>query len=168
MYFKNTLANTNQFIGSTEVVALLASLGIDSQLIDFHRPTTNDGHHPELFSWVLQYFLDSTDRLPLFLQREGNAQLIIGVEHNHTGVRLLVLDPAQTQQQLEALGSSKDSIQPFRLSLKMARAQQYQLVAIKGVFQNAQEREVIFKNFCFIFNHFMLNFSYILFFLFLQ
>lgn len=137
------MADTTRAIGATEVVAMLTFLGIESQLVDFHRPTAEDGHHPELFGYILQYFLDGSDRPPLFLQREGGSLIIVGVEYNHTGVRLFVLDPSHTQRELELLGTSKESVQPFRLSLKLARAQQYQLVAIKGVYPNARERDVI-------------------------
>lgn len=139
------MVGTKEWLGATEVVILLASLGIDSQLIDFHRPTAEDNiHHPELFSWVLQYFLDSPDRLPLLLQRQGHSQVIIGVEQTETGVTLLVLDPIHTKKQLNDLDSSDESLKLIRRNLKDLTFDQYQIVAIKGVFKDAQQKEVFY------------------------
>jgi hypothetical protein len=40
--------------------------------VDFHRPTSADGGHPELFNWVLQYFQRCDDfKPPLYLQHQG-------------------------------------------------------------------------------------------------
>lgn len=66
------LYNTRKWIGATEVVTLLSSLRINCQLIDFHRPTTPDGKHPELFNWVLRYFEQQKQQPPLYLQHQGN------------------------------------------------------------------------------------------------
>lgn len=42
------------------------------QLVDFHKPTSPDGGHPEMFKWVHQYFMKSDDfKLPLYLQHQG-------------------------------------------------------------------------------------------------
>lgn len=53
------------------MVTLLSSLRINCQLIDFHRPTTADGKHPELFDWVLRYFEERRQQPPLYLQHQG-------------------------------------------------------------------------------------------------
>lgn len=65
------LYNTRKWIGATEVVTLLSSLRINCQLIDFHRPTSSDGRHPELFDWVLRYFQEKRQQPPLYLQHQG-------------------------------------------------------------------------------------------------
>lgn len=144
-FFKYKLVNTKEWLGATELVTLLASLGIDSQLIDFHRPTSDDGRlHPEMFSWILQYFVDSRERLPLLLQRQGQSEVIIGIEQDDSGVTLLVLDPAQSQEQIAALGSSEDSLRLVRRKMDQLFADQYQIVQIKGIFRNAKEKQVIF------------------------
>lgn len=42
------------------------------QLVDFHRPTSANGSHPELFNWVRQYFEAHDDfKPPLYLQHQG-------------------------------------------------------------------------------------------------
>lgn len=66
------LYNTRKWIGATEIVTVLSWLRIDCQLVDFHRPTSIDGRHPELFNWVLQYFEDpKVHTPPLYLQHQG-------------------------------------------------------------------------------------------------
>lgn len=66
------LHNTRKWIGATEVVTVLSWLRINCQLIDFHRPTSTDGRHPELFNWVLRYFEEpKVHSPPLYLQHQG-------------------------------------------------------------------------------------------------
>lgn len=44
------------------------------QLVDFHRPTSPNGSHPELFTWVLNYFKSYDEfKPPLYLQHQGIA-----------------------------------------------------------------------------------------------
>lgn len=66
------LHNTRKWIGATEVVTVLSWLRINCQLIDFHRPTSTDGRHPDLFGWVQRYFEDpAVHTPPLYLQHQG-------------------------------------------------------------------------------------------------
>lgn len=66
------LYNTRKWIGATEIVTVLSWLRINCQLIDFHRATSSDGRHPELFNWVLKYFEEGRDHIsPLYLQHQG-------------------------------------------------------------------------------------------------
>lgn len=51
-----SLHNTRKWIGATEIIAFLTHLGIKADLVDFHIPTANDGSHPKLFAWVVDYF----------------------------------------------------------------------------------------------------------------
>lgn len=50
------LKNTRKWIGASEIVAFLLSRRIRAELIDFHTPTGQEGTHPKLFQWVLNYF----------------------------------------------------------------------------------------------------------------
>jgi zinc finger-containing ubiquitin peptidase 1 len=66
------LYNTRKWIGATEVVTILSWLRINCQLVDFHKPTSYDGKHPELFEWVLRYFEEPKMHTPpLYLQHQG-------------------------------------------------------------------------------------------------
>lgn len=66
------LYNTRKWIGATEIVTVLSWLRINCQLIDFHRATSPDGRHHELFNWVLKYFEEGRDHIsPLYLQHQG-------------------------------------------------------------------------------------------------
>lgn len=71
------LHNTRKWIGATEIVTVLSWLRINCQLIDFHRPTSSDGRHPELFNWVLKYFEDQKQQPPLYLQHQGEYLLSV-------------------------------------------------------------------------------------------
>jgi len=54
-------------------MTVLSWLRINCRLVDFHRPTSPDGRHPELFNWVLKYFEEPRDYTPpLYLQHQGN------------------------------------------------------------------------------------------------
>lgn len=65
------LHQTRKWIGATEIVTVLSWLRINCQLVDFHRPTSADGH-PELFNYVLRYFEDPKAHTPpLYLQHQG-------------------------------------------------------------------------------------------------
>lgn len=56
----------------SQVVTVLSWLRINCQFVDFHRPTTPDGRHPDLFNWVLRYFEEARDHIPpLYLQHQG-------------------------------------------------------------------------------------------------
>lgn len=65
------LNNTRKWIGATEVVTVLSWLRINCQLVDFHRPTSSDGRHPDLFNFVLKYFEEQRQQPPLYLQHQG-------------------------------------------------------------------------------------------------
>lgn len=142
--YNNTLINTQESIGATEVVILLSSVGFSAQLTDFHRPTSRDGRHPELFNWVLKYFQESEEKLPLLLQRRGHSLLIIGIEQNGSDLTLLALDPDSTPQQIQALESSNNPLEFLRYNLNALRDEQYQIVAVNGLFKDDVEKQVFF------------------------
>ncbi len=50
------LRDTRKWIGATEITAFLASVRVKTELVDFHRPTANDGSHPQMFNWIAAYF----------------------------------------------------------------------------------------------------------------
>nr|XP_040236301.2 zinc finger-containing ubiquitin peptidase 1-like isoform X1 [Anopheles coluzzii]XP_040236302.2 zinc finger-containing ubiquitin peptidase 1-like isoform X1 [Anopheles coluzzii] len=128
------LYNTRKWIGATEIVTVLSWLRIRCELVDFHRPTSADGRHPELFNWVLRYFEEPRIHTPpLYLQHQGHSRTIIGIEQRTSGLSLLVLDPSHGPRQVAALGSSQDSLRLIRKNSAAMRAPQYQVVAVKGL-----------------------------------
>ncbi|XP_052894613.1 zinc finger-containing ubiquitin peptidase 1-like isoform X2 [Anopheles moucheti] len=128
------LYNTRKWIGATEIVTVLSWLRIRCELVDFHRPTSADGRHPELFNWVLRYFEEPRIHTPpLYLQHQGHSRTIIGIEQRTSGLSLLVLDPSHGPRQVAALGSSQDSLRLIRKNSTAMRAPQYQVVAVKGL-----------------------------------
>ncbi|XP_044740308.1 zinc finger-containing ubiquitin peptidase 1-like isoform X2 [Chrysoperla carnea] len=132
------LHNTRKWIGATEVFTLLSSMRIKCQLIDFYRPTGADGTHPELFSWVLNYFQCGKEFLPpLYLQHQGHSRTIMGVECVRDGgtIQLLILDPSHSPQQMAQLNTNSTASQGIRLLRKgpsAMKARQYQLVVVVG------------------------------------
>ncbi|KAK9504956.1 hypothetical protein O3M35_009122 [Rhynocoris fuscipes] len=68
------------------------------QLVDFHRPTSPNGSHPELFKWVTDYFLAYDNfKPPLYLQHQGN----IVEQLRDDGENLLILDPSHSPSQMK-------------------------------------------------------------------
>ncbi|XP_058124389.1 zinc finger-containing ubiquitin peptidase 1-like [Anopheles coustani] len=134
------LHNTRKWIGATEIVTVLSWLRIRCELVDFHRPTSPDGRHPELFNWVLRYFEEPRIHTPpLYLQHQGHSRTIIGIEQRTSGLSLLVLDPSHGPRQVAALGSSQDSLRLIRKNSAAMRAPQYQVVAVKGLIETEEQ-----------------------------
>ncbi|XP_058796187.1 zinc finger-containing ubiquitin peptidase 1-like isoform X2 [Phymastichus coffea] len=131
------LVNTRKWIGATEVVTLLSSLRIRCQLVDFHRPTSSDGSHPEMFKWVLRYFQRDDDfKPPLYLQHQGHSRTIMGVEQLRDGsIIMLVLDPSHSPAQMAQFNNTSTASSAMRLvriSTAAMKARQYQIVAVLG------------------------------------
>lgn len=134
------LYNTRKWIGATEIVTVLSWLRIRCELVDFHRPTSPDGRHPELFNWVLRYFEEPRIHTPpLYLQHQGHSRTIIGIEQRTSGLSLLVLDPSHGPRQVAALGSSQDTLRLIRKNSAAMRAPQYQVVAVKGLIETEEQ-----------------------------
>lgn len=134
------LYNTRKWIGATEIVTVLSWLRIRCELVDFHRPTSSDGRHPELFNWVLRYFEEPRIHTPpLYLQHQGHSRTIVGIEQRTSGLSLLVLDPSHGPRQVAALGSSQDSLRLIRKNSAAMRAPQYQVVAVKGLIETEEQ-----------------------------
>ncbi|ETN61606.1 zinc finger with UFM1-specific peptidase domain protein [Anopheles darlingi] len=134
------LYNTRKWIGATEIVTVLSWLRIRCKLVDFHRPTSVDGRHPELFNWVLRYFEEPRIHTPpLYLQHQGHSRTIIGIEQRTSGLSLLVLDPSHGPRQVAALGSSQDSLRLIRKNSAAMRAPQYQVVAVTGLIETEEQ-----------------------------
>lgn len=81
----------------------------------------------------------------------GHSRTIIGIEQRASGLTLLVLDPSHGPRQVAALGSSRDSLRLIRRNMAAMRAPQYQIVAVKGLFETEEQYQVISK---FIFRNF--------------
>ncbi|KAF9978314.1 hypothetical protein BGZ73_002905 [Actinomortierella ambigua] len=58
---KHKVVSTRKWIGTTETWSILTSLGVRSQILDFHQPTGPNDTHPALFEAVLQYFQSPAD-----------------------------------------------------------------------------------------------------------
>ncbi|KXS22188.1 DUF1671-domain-containing protein [Gonapodya prolifera JEL478] len=58
----NQLIGTRKWIGSMECAALLGSLGIRVEIIDFHTATGPDRTHPRLFDYVEEYFYERIEQ----------------------------------------------------------------------------------------------------------
>ncbi|EFN82133.1 Zinc finger with UFM1-specific peptidase domain protein [Harpegnathos saltator] len=142
------LVNTRKWIGATEVFTLLSSLRIKCQLVDFHRPTSADGGHPELFNWVLQYFQRCDDfKPPLYLQHQGHSRTIMGVEQLRDGsIIMVVLDPSHSPAQMSHFNSTSSAPGAMRLVRKSTaamKARQYQVVAVTGTMDTEAQYQVI-------------------------
>lgn len=140
------LVNTRKWIGATEVVTLMSFLRIKCQLVDFHRPTGPGGTHPELFEWVLRYFENTIGgdfTPPLYLQHQGHSRTIMGIEiHRDGSLVLLVLDPSHSPQQMAQFGDTSRanaSLRLLRKSEAAMKAKQYQIVAVVGTIDGAQQ-----------------------------
>lgn len=130
-------------------MTILYFASLSCQLVDFHQPTDPDGSHPELFSWVLQYFQRQEEfKPPLYLQHQGHSRTIAGVEQHRDGhLALIVFDPSHTPDQMGQLKATAGSVQGMRLIRKTAaamKARQYQLVAVCGIMETEREYEVSF------------------------
>lgn len=72
----------------------------------------------------------------------GHSRTIIGVEQRASGITLLVLDPSHGPRQVAALGSSRDSLRLIRRNMAAMRAPQYQIVAVRGLFETDDQYQV--------------------------
>ncbi|CAO1388036.1 unnamed protein product [Diamesa serratosioi] len=134
------LYNTRKWIGATEVVTVFSWMRVQCQLVDFHRPSSPDGRHPELFNYVMRYFEQPRSHTPpLYLQHQGHSRTIIGIEHKSSGLTLLILDPSHSPRQVASLGSSQDSLRLIRRGPSAMKAPQYQIVAIRGAIETEEE-----------------------------
>lgn len=131
------LASTRKWIGATEIASFLLSCRIRCRIIDFHRPSSSDGKHPALLSWVLDYYKNAAEfKPPLYFQHQGHSRTIVGVEQlQNSQVQLLVLDPSHTPHQMKELLSgagSKATLKHIRCSLASLKQKQYQIVTVDG------------------------------------
>ncbi|EFX87845.1 hypothetical protein DAPPUDRAFT_311838 [Daphnia pulex] len=145
------LSGTCKWIGATEIATLLASCHIRYRLIDFHRPTSDDGkQHPALFDWVKQYFQEPSEfKPPLYFQHQGHSRTIIGIDEGKQGkLRLLILDPSHKSDQMRQLTNASDSTKSNATAKKIwvpmtsLRARQYQIVCVNGGFVDS-DREFL-------------------------
>ena len=111
---------------------------IDSEILDFHAPTSPNGTHPRLFDWVVAYFRKTRPVTPpLYLQHQGHSRTVVGAEMMVGGaIRLLVLDPSHSPTSL-----GENTMRLVRKTLEGMRSKQYQIVAITGKLNSAEARE---------------------------
>ena len=132
------LVNSRKWIGATEIATFLSFCHIDSEILDFHAPTAANGTHPRLFDWVVSYFRQTRSLTPpLYLQHQGHSRTIVGAEMMAGGaVRLLILDPSHSPANL-----GENTMRLVRKTLLGMRSKQYQIVAVTGKLDSAQNRE---------------------------
>lgn len=98
----NKLINTRKWIGATEIMALLSSMGIPTTLYDFYD-TFSDSLILDFVEFQYEGLNHSgilkTNHFPLFLQHDGHSRLIVGIEKSKTGSRhLRLLDPSPSKK----------------------------------------------------------------------
>merc|ERR1711874_882564 len=129
-------------------VALFSSLKLDTQVVDFHRPTGDNGTHPDMFAWIENYFRGQrADTPPLYLQHQGHSRTVVGVERWGQGaIKLLVLDPSHAKTQMSGMVAA-DGLKAVRKTLAAMRSRQYQVVAVTGVItsdrQLQQKKQIV-------------------------
>lgn len=132
------LVNSRKWIGATEVATFLAFCHLDTEILDFHAPTAPNGTHPRLFDWVVAYFRKARPvTAPLYLQHQGHSRTVVGAEVMVGGaVRLLVLDPSHSPTSL-----GENTMRLVRKTLVGMKSKQYQVVAVIGKLNSAEERD---------------------------
>ncbi|KAH9505628.1 Zinc finger-containing ubiquitin peptidase 1 [Bulinus truncatus] len=142
------LINTKKWIGATEIIATLSSLGIKCHLADFHTPSSHDGTHPRLLEWVSDHFRKCQSqglcKAPLYLQHQGHSRTIIGVENDKGVTKLLLFDPGTPKDQLMDLAGGRlcwKDLRAFRRTQAGFRAKQYQIVAVVGLLSKHEFEE---------------------------
>ncbi|KAI9504759.1 hypothetical protein GGI25_002887 [Coemansia spiralis] len=146
---KHRVTGTRKWIGTTEIYCILAHLGVQAHIVDFHCPTAPDGTHPALFNWVVEYFTDASDensdptlirdvpgnkttrfvaKHPLYLQHHGHSRTIVGVELAANATNLLVFDPDIS---IRAHSNSALRLSHFRYRLRDTRGKaQFQILHV--------------------------------------
>ncbi|GFN84674.1 Zinc finger with ufm1-specific peptidase domain protein-like [Plakobranchus ocellatus] len=144
---RGSLVNTQKWIGATEIVATLASLGVKCRLVDFHAPSAPDGSHPRLLEWVTDYFTTRRPQQftpPLYLQHQGHSRTIVGVDIDRDTRRLLLFDPGSKRDHLASLaatGLNWKCMRTFRRTQAGFRARQYQIVEVTGLLTDREYEE---------------------------
>ncbi|XP_064612047.1 zinc finger-containing ubiquitin peptidase 1-like [Liolophura sinensis] len=133
------LVNTSKWIGATEITATLLSLRVRCELLDFHTPTGPAGTHPQMLTWVRDYFMRSAPhKPPLYLQHQGHSRTIVGIEELKDGcLRPLLFDPSCSKRQMEQLKGevTANHLRMLRRTIQGLKAKQYQIVAVMGILE---------------------------------
>lgn len=131
-HFDRKIVRKKDWIGTTEIAALIGYLGIKVKCYDFHRPTQN-GTHPLLFEIVEKYFESSGEiatNLPcLYLQHQGHSRSIVGIIRTPSNVtKLILFDPGMSMR--SAIEAADIDRLCFDISKFVHR--QYSLLMIDG------------------------------------
>lgn len=137
--------NTTKWIGATEIVATLSSLGVKCRLLDFHNPSGPNGTHPRLFQWVKAYFeKPASFKPPLYLQHLGHSRTIIGIEEmKDKSIKLLIFDPSHSKKQMHMFHSiiNANVMRFLRKPLESLKSKQYQIVVVTEVMGESEYKE---------------------------
>ncbi|KAJ2402734.1 hypothetical protein GGI23_000501 [Coemansia sp. RSA 2559] len=162
---KHRVMGTRKWIGTTEIYCILAHIGVQAHIVDFHKPTAPDGSHPALFSWVVEYFTEATSngaqdtkppassgavlgckstkfvaKHPLYLQHQGHSRTIVGVEMTETATNLLLFDP-----DINVSADSSDTVRMSRFRFRLRdtrRISQFQILYVDYDFSPSENAEI--------------------------
>jgi hypothetical protein len=159
--FNGSIIGKHDWIGTTEVAALLCYLGIKYNNIntrvkcyDFHYPSGPNKTHPLLFEIVEKYFnqtLNDTQSFPtvnhddiltnlpsIYLQHQGHSRSIVGYLKTNDEMKLIIYDPGRSKI------NSKDDIDQICLDITQLTHDQYSILTIDGLLDvnNDNEREI--------------------------
>lgn len=104
----NGLIDSTIWLGTTDLAALLGSIGVRCCLVECLMPSGPLNTHPSLLEHICTYIKSScnedgfpdvdplTYSLPIYLQHEGHSRIVVGVQVNEDGcpIALMVLDPS--------------------------------------------------------------------------
>ncbi|XP_016131164.1 zinc finger with UFM1-specific peptidase domain protein-like isoform X1 [Sinocyclocheilus grahami] len=162
-HFNHRLQGTRAWIGATEIYAVLTSLSVKAQIMDFHKPTGPGDTHPRLFEWVKQYFSHSASRgarlppkivqttlPPIYLQHQGHSRSIVGVEEKVNGnICLLLFDPGCVPREMRKVLSQDTAANVVRRVRKFPgslKHRQYQVVAVEGLLMPEEKQSRILNS----------------------
>uniref|UniRef100_A0A671RM34 Zinc finger-containing ubiquitin peptidase 1 n=1 Tax=Sinocyclocheilus anshuiensis TaxID=1608454 RepID=A0A671RM34_9TELE len=162
-HFNHRLQGTRAWIGATEIYAVLTSLSVKAQIMDFHKPTGPGDTHPRLFEWVKQCFSHSASRgarlppkivqttlPPIHLQHQGHSRSIVGVEQKVNGnLCLLLFDPGCVPREMRKVLSQDTAATMVRRVRKFPgslKHRQYQVVAVEGLLTPEEKQSRILNS----------------------
>ena len=73
----------------------------------------------------------------MYLQHQGHSRTVMGVETTGNNIKLLVLDPSHSTQNI----NSDNVMRMVRKTLNSMKSKQYQLVVVRGVINRPEMRE---------------------------
>lgn len=155
--FNHSLQNKKDWIGATEVAALLRSFRINAVIYDFFlkKPQTQ---HNKLIEVAVQYFLPNEtiesfvqsrrtatimNKPPLYFQTDGHSMLIVGlaISASTSAAASSSTNSVPFDISLVLYDSAEKDIFPVLRAVSALNDQLYQIVAIEGLITSDEEFE---------------------------